>query len=360
MKFIHTADIHLDSGIKNIPSEKSKILKEEVICAFENLCVYAKNNDIKAVILAGDTFDTLKISLKIRNRFFRAISDAKDTDFLYLSGNHDENELIKEAENIPSNFKTFSDSWTYFEYGDVVICGIKLTSANSNFIYDTLKLEQNKKNIVVLHGQIAGYKSNGVASEIISIPRLKEKNIDYLALGHIHSYSRGEIDNRGIYAYSGCLNGRGFDETGEKGFVEIDYDKEKLVDKFIKFSSREFYEYAFDVSSYSSFLEARDSLIADICSKYPASSLIKVVLTGERNTDIDFDTESLTQKLNDLFFFVKIYDKTNIKISLCDFEADKSIKGEFVRTVMNSDLPQDKKNAVIECGLKLLREGGKM
>ena len=52
--------------------------------------------------------------------------------------------------------------------------------------------------------------------------RLKEKNIDYLALGHIHEYSQGQIDLRGKYAYSGCLEGRGFDELGEKGFILID------------------------------------------------------------------------------------------------------------------------------------------
>ena len=54
------------------------------------------------------------------------------------------------------------------------------------------------------------------------------KNIDYLALGHIHKYKQAELDQRGVYCYSGCLEGRGFDECGEKGFVLLDIDEESL------------------------------------------------------------------------------------------------------------------------------------
>ena len=47
------------------------------------------------------------------------------------------------------------------------------------------------------------------------------------AIFEISSYSTGEIDERGKYAYSGCLEGRGFDETGDKGFVLIDVNDKK-------------------------------------------------------------------------------------------------------------------------------------
>ena len=47
----------------------------------------------------------------------------------------------------------------------------------------------------------------------------KEKNIDYLALGHVHEYRSGQLDGRGVWAYSGCPEGRGFDETGKNAFA---------------------------------------------------------------------------------------------------------------------------------------------
>ena len=53
---------------------------------------------------------------------------------------------------------------------------------------------------------------------------LKNKNIDYLALGHIHGYKEAPLDGRGKYCYPGCLEGRGFDECGKKGFVLLNIE----------------------------------------------------------------------------------------------------------------------------------------
>ena len=54
MKFIHTADIHLDSVIDMLPSEKSKIRRDEILRTFERLCEYAKEKGVTAVIIAGE------------------------------------------------------------------------------------------------------------------------------------------------------------------------------------------------------------------------------------------------------------------------------------------------------------------
>ena len=56
----------------------------------------------------------------------------------------------------------------------------------------------------------------------------KDLNIDYLALGHIHSYKCHKLDKRGVYCYSGCLEGRGFDECGDKGFVLLETEEDRL------------------------------------------------------------------------------------------------------------------------------------
>ena len=57
MKFIHCADLHIDSKIKTLPSDKSKIRREEIIRTFERLTDYAAENGVTAVIIAGDMFD---------------------------------------------------------------------------------------------------------------------------------------------------------------------------------------------------------------------------------------------------------------------------------------------------------------
>ncbi len=354
MKFIHCSDLHLDSKIEGLPTEKSRIRREEILRTFERLAKHAKENDVCAVIIAGDMFDTARVSVKTKERVISVISECANVDFIYLSGNHDESNFINTIEQLPANLKCVGEDWEYFNYGDVTIASIMLTNANSKAVYDTLKLDENSVNVVALHGQVVGYKGDGQAHDI-SIPKLKEKNIDYLALGHIHSYSEGQIDLRGNYVYSGCLDGRGFDELGDKGFVLIDVQKGKINKEFIKFSSRTLHEYEFNVENYPSWHSAVMAIESQLKNEYDKNSLIKVVLSGEHKTDFYIDTESLAMRLNEFFFFAKVYDKTKLKIEQSDYETDKSVRGEFVRAVLGGDMDEEQKKQVLLLGLNALK-----
>ncbi len=353
MKFIHCADLHLDSKMEALTTEKSKFRREECVRTFERLCSYASENAVDAVIIAGDMFDTPRVSIKVRDRVVSAIKSNNSVDFLYLSGNHDEDNFISQLEEVPDNLKIFGDEWTEFSYGEVLISGVRFTPTNKNAIYDTLSLPVYKFNVVVMHGQVAGYKSNEQA-EVISMPKLKEKNIDYLALGHIHSYSEGVIDQRGKYAYSGCLEGRGFDETGEKGFVLCEVNDKKANYTFVKFASRSLVEYEFDLSEFNSYIDAREQIIDHLTQKFDAKSLVKLVLKGEKTADFNLDKQGLSSILNEKFFFAKVKDKTKLKINIEDYQHDKSVRGEFVRAVLNSDLSEEEKASVLDCGLSAL------
>lgn len=353
MKFIHCADLHLGSKI-NLPLEKSRILREENFRAFENLCDYAQKNSITSVLICGDMFDTEKVSTTAFNRVIFAISKAKDVDFLYLTGNHDRKNFVDLDVELPVNLKFFNEDWTTFSYDNVDIHGVSFNGKNDSYVYDFLSLDQDKINIVCMHGEVVGYKSNEKA-EIISIPKLKNKGIDYLALGHIHSFVNEKLDLRGVYSYSGCLSGRGFDELGQKGFVLIEVEDKKLSSTFIPFTERKFYEHTVDLTGFDDYFKFRDELKIDLVNKYEKSSLIKIVISGERDENFDLDLDGLKNYLEADFFFVKIQDKSTLKINESDFDADKSMRGEFIRTVLSMDMSEEDKKSVIVCGLKALK-----
>ena len=353
MKFIHTADLHLDSKIDGIPTDKSKIRREEIVRTFEKLVDYADKNEVRAIIIAGDMFDSTGITLKTRERVLESIKTHPSIDFLYLQGNHDEVSFVNDNES-PNNLIKFNDEYKSVSYGDVTITGIVLTPLNQKVVYDSLILDNQKTNIVVMHGQIVGYKSQEQA-EVISLPKLKDKNIDYLALGHIHTYAKGELDSRGSYSYSGCLDGRGFDELGEKGFVLLNCDGGKVESQFLPFSSRVLYEFEYDVKDFESFYQLTEFLVKDLTNKIDSKSLVKVIIKGQHKTDYFVDKFSLSKRLNELFFYAKVYDKTTLEIALTDYEFDKSVRGEFVRAVWESGLTEEEKNKIIMCGLSALK-----
>ncbi len=354
MKFIHTADLHLDSKIETLPAEKTKIRREEIIRSFERMVDFAVQNQVQAIIIAGDMFDTAKVTQKTKARVLNTIKKANEVDFLYLSGNHDDDNFISSLEELPLNLKLFSDRWTAYRYGETVISGVKFTIHNGASVYDTLELDENAVNVVCLHGQIVGYNSNEKA-EIIALPKLKNKNIDYLALGHVHSYSKGVLDERGRFAYSGTLDGRGFDETGDKGFILLEVDKGKVSSEFVVFSSRLFREVEFVVTEYNDWFTLRGEILNKLNKECNNNDLVKIVLKGERKADFEMDVEGLDFLLNERYFYGKVYDKTQLKIELSDYASDKSVRGEFVRAVWQSGLDEQTKQKIITCGLNALK-----
>ncbi len=352
MKFIHCSDLHLGAPHTSLPSEKASVRGQEILYTFDRLCEYATQHEVTAIILAGDVFDVRKITKKIKERFLNAIKKCPNIDFLYLSGNHDDAIVFADQTQVPSNLKLFGNDWTSFRYGNVNVQGVILDKLNSKGVFSSFIAQKEDVNVVVMHGQIAGYKTDG-EGETISLPAIKNKCVDYLALGHYHSYSVGNIDDRGIYAYSGCLEGRGFDETGDKGFILLDIDGNKINHTFIKFASRDLFEIEFAIDSSADWFTNRENLISRL-NNLSEKSLVKVVLIGSHPIDYTIDKDEISHKLNQKFFFAKVYDKTSILVDENSYLNDPSIKGEFIRLVASSDLDEQLKSKVILCGLNAL------
>ncbi len=350
MKIIHCADLHLDSKLEsNLPTPKSRERKKEIIMAFCRMVDYAVVNGVSAVIIAGDLFDTERIQLSTRDIILGKIAENENIEFLYLSGNHDCEKTLSECE-LPKNLKLFSDKWTKYCLENVSVNGVELTEENCRQIYSSLRIDRENFNIVVMHGDIR----NSSDRHFIDLRCLADKGIDYLALGHLHSFETGSLGKNGVWCYSGCLEGRGFDECGDKGFVVINIDESKKFDvQFVKISTRDIVEMKCDLSGVSDTAEML-RLIDDSVTDVSADSMLKVVLCGKLPQGARKDIEMFKKHLDERFWFVKVKDTTGIELRAEDYANDISLKGEFIRKVMAEDLPEDIKTRVIECGLAAL------
>ena len=351
MKILHTADIHLGSKLESkFPKDKSDIRKKELLNSFGRMVDYANDNNISIIILSGDVFDKDNPTLKDKEYFYKTIKQNPQIDFFYLNGNHDKEGSY--TENDILNLKTFSKTefTSYQIEDDIVISGIEMTPSNSKSFYSQLKLDKNKFNIVMLHGDA----TDSAGMDKIKIDNLKNKNIDYLALGHIHSYKAGKIDDRGIYAFPGCLEGRGFDECGEKGFIVLDIEDKNIGYEFIPFASRTIIELDVDISTAKDYYDI-EKLVKSATSKIDKKNILRINLVGEVGVGIEFSNTDLEVALHD-FFFVNIKNKTTLKIDIKDYENDKSLIGEFIRGVYNNSSYSDEdKKQIINLGLKAIK-----
>lgn len=346
MKIIHTSDLHLGSSFGNaLPAAKVGERRRELVYTFDRMADYAVKNGVDLILLSGDVFDDNLPPKNDKEFFYDVIKRHPGVRFLYLKGNHDF--LPSYTENIP-NLLTFGPEWTSYRFGNVCIHGIELPEKGKRAAAESFSCDPSDINIVMLHGQ------TGSSEDDIVIKDYAGKGIDYIALGHIHSYSFGELDLRGSYAYSGCPEGRGFDEIGEKGFVLLGTGA-GVRHEFIPFAQRTVRLVEADVSE---FTNKQDALMEGLArtSGIPGDDIVRLVFKG----DVTFDTaglagEALT-RLKPNFFHISVKDKTSLKPDLESVAKEESLSGEFVRLAANAEIPEGlDRGRIITIGLKALR-----
>lgn len=357
MKIIHCADLHLDSRMNaNLDRENAKERRSEILHTFERMISYAARNQVAAILIAGDLFDTGNISATTRNVVLHHISGHPEITFYYLKGNHDNDNFLSGLEEIPQNLKRFGSRWiTYGEAGGrIAVSGIELSGENRESAYTSLVLDSGKFNIVMLHGQESQGASKDKA-EIIHLKALRNRGIDYLALGHVHAYKKEKLDARGTYCYCGCLEGRGFDECGEHGFVVLDIDEDtgNYTQEFVPFAQRKLYAVNVDVTDCLTTAEmverAELSLQSAGCGE---EGMVKIVLKGTLDVECEKDLVYFQSRFRQRFYYVKVYDETRLKIDAGDYMLDESLKGEFVRQVMADDsISEEDRKVIIRYGL---------
>ena len=348
MKFIHCSDLHLDSKMeRNLTGLQARERNAECCATFGRLVRYAVEEQVRAVIIAGDLFDSQRVTARTAGFVLDQIRNAPQVDFLYLRGNHDVSGM--EDQELPENLKVFGPEWSSYRYENVVVAGLDLEQAGWEDRYDLLQLPEETVNIVTLHGQV----STQSGEDLIPLPRLKRKNIDYLALGHIHAHQEGKLDDRGTWCYCGCLEGRGFDECGPKGFVLLETEENRIRSRFVPFARRTVWEVPVDISDLTTAPQIR-SAMEHACGQIPAEDLVKVTLTGSFTLETQKDLTFLEKMMEGRFYFLKIKDETRLKIDKETYEHDASLKGEFIRLVMASDKSDAEKEQIICCGIRAL------
>ncbi len=353
MKLIHTGDIHIGSALKNLPPDKATLRKAEILDGFRRLCAYAKESGVFAVLIAGDLFDGNGVSREVKREVFSILSSANPVCFFFVSGNHDD--AFESTEDLPENLYCFDKTHGFYGYDlpeNITVTGIDTKNLSAQAV-SSLALPQERFNILLMHGDIYG---DTASREYIPLSALQNKGVDYLALGHIHkpTAESARLDARGKYRYCGCLEGRGFDEVGARGFFLLCVEQNRLTDeKFLTLSTRQTVEVRVDVSACKTYYDIENTAIHAL-SQISEKNLVKLVLCGRYQAGLKKDISLLTARLCSRCFFVKIEDESKLFFNPKDFETDLTERGEFVREVGRYEMNDDLREEILAVGLQAL------
>ena len=156
LKIIHTSDVHIDSPLTTrLPAGKVRERRAELSLGFKRLIGEANRLGAEAVLIAGDLFDTERISKRTLASVIEAIGASSGITFYYLEGNHEKNAIRESGIPLPHNLKLFEENWTYFEAEGINIVG---RCSIAKEMFESLEMSAEATNIVV---QITYTSDNG-------------------------------------------------------------------------------------------------------------------------------------------------------------------------------------------------------
>ena len=236
MKFLHAADIHIDSplwGLSAYPDAPIELLRTATREAFSNLITEAIDSAVDFCVIAGDLYDGNWKDYNTGVFFAREMGRLNNAGIpVYLIyGNHDaESEMTKKL-SLPQNVKAFSPNKPQtFEIAELKVAlhgqSFKHAATTNNLASNYPNRISGWFNIGILHTALEG-NSRHANYAPCSVEELKAKGYDYWALGHVHEHAI--LHEEPWIVYPGNTQGRHIQETGPRGAIMVTVDDGRIT-----------------------------------------------------------------------------------------------------------------------------------
>lgn len=349
LKIIHCADVHFDSAMSGLDTQKVNIRREEMRKTFRKITQMAQNADM--LLIAGDLFDGQNVSASTLAFLKDEFSKIPDTKVYIIAGNHDYMgaDSVYKTFDFGENVHIFSTELECVEEADYDIYGMSFKTANDSreILSGFSAKNPDKINICLMHANLGGTDYNP-----IKISDIESSGLDYLALGHIHKATQIRTSGRTFYAYCGCPEGRGYDESGEKGIYAIELIKGSVVNSsFVPICERMYFDEEIDITDASSY----DEILQKINEKYCGERHIyRFTLTGK--TDLVIDTQVIKERIEG--FSVAVRDKTAPAVDIEKLANEFSLKGLFAKFALEEreSMSEEEFTDALKAGLNYIEK----
>ena len=331
LRFLHGGDFHLDSPFHALAPQKAVEARQEQREILNRFAEVAREEQVQLCFLTGDLFDSRRVYPETLLAL-RAMLESLPVPIFIAPGNHDpytENSpyarlswpphvhIFKspavEAVPLPGlNCTVYGSAFTASYRSDSPLAGLSPMGSELAF--------------GCFHGEVTGSPSRYGP---ISPEQIAASGLYYLALGHIHT--AGGLERRGetYYAYPGCPQGRGFDETGERGVYLGRTDGERLTLRFRPLCRRQYRIVEADITGRSP--EAALQATLTPLTQELREDIVRLVLTGEREGAEPLPLRRLEELAAPYCYHLELLDRTRPGRDLWARQKEESLLGLFLR-----------------------------
>ncbi|KUZ69648.1 metallophosphoesterase family protein [Burkholderia ubonensis] len=228
MKFIHAADIHLDSplhGLSAYPDAPAAQLRNASRDALRQLVDRAIEEEVAFLVIAGDLYDGDWKDHNTGIFFGQQMGRLRKAGIraFVLWGNHDAESEMTRKLTLPDNVTVFSHRKPEVHRLPEFNVALHGQSFKDKAVVENLAVGYPEPvpgcfNIGVLHTALEGYTAHASYAPC-TLAELHAKGYDYWALGHVHEFQ--QWSGPSTIVFPGNLQGRHIRETGRRGAVLV-------------------------------------------------------------------------------------------------------------------------------------------
>jgi len=325
-RFIHAADLHLDSPFRGI-GEASAGLREQLQSATLEALSRVVNHTIESkadfLIIAGDIYDSKDRNLRALVSFRKEMERLAERNIpaFIVHGNHDPLNGWGSGFRLPANVTVFggrTDTEAYVRGGREVaeIAGVSYTRerVTDNLAASFKRAENAPYSIAVLHANI-GHQCGHADYAPATVNELSEAGFNYWALGHVHTRTVLATEPA-MLVYPGNTQGRNPRESGPRGCYQVDVDTHGRAHlQFIDTSAARWVNIELAIRTYSAMDQLIDSMLEkarEESSSFEGPTIARYTLRGNGPLHRDLQRDSMSEELRELLGTVVIPESVRI------------------------------------------------
>ncbi len=318
LTLLHAADLHLDSPFRALPPGEAQARRADQRAALAYLRDLALDHRADLVLLPGDLFDSREVYPETLEALAQVFGQMP-CPVVIAPGNHD-----YFAPNSPYArpiwpgnvhiFQTEAVTALPFPELGVTVYGCAFTAPfrDTDPLAGFRVSDDGGLAIGCLHGEVG--KAGRYAP--IAPESLEQSGLAYAALGHVHA---AELHTQPPtpWAYPGCVQGRGFDELGDKGCCVVRVDRGGVEAEFCPVPGPRYRELTRSVS------DDLANALAGLENDY-----VRLTLTGESD---GLDLPALRARLEPLCRTLELRDETTRPMDPWARAEEDTLTGHFLR-----------------------------
>ena len=349
LRVLHTADVHLGARHADL-GDQAVAQRERQLAAFRATVDLAIATPVDLVLIAGDLFDS---NTQPRRSVDHVVAELKRLveariRTVIIPGTHDcyDRASIYRAYDVPTlagaggsdllTVLTPDRDSVHLEALDAVVHGrVFPTKRAPHSPLQGLDAKADGRatwQLGMVHGALAIPDRTDGDEVVFSTEEIAATFLDYLALGHWHSTSKGKAGTT-TYAYSGAPEPVALDQdrAGNVLLVTLDQrDGKKTVEIEERSVGRtRFEKLELDASRVSS----QPALVEQLAGRTDPDLVLDVRLIGVRPDALDLHPEEVEAALTGRFLKVRIRDRSTPSLTEGPMPPEDTILGAFIRDV---------------------------